>query len=178
MGLPVQWCGLVYADALYELWELDQSGPWKQLADGITASGIQQTVPLDGDPARRGLLPDSYVLRAGLRQDPCINPATLQACAARYYQQGPIYDRKVLTSREQFVHAPGHIDDVKKVGEAQSFSVKPWTDGPYHILITGCQKFPAIEVEGVDASAIEVEHSKETGLLVLRLQGPRRVTLK
>jgi hypothetical protein len=45
MGLPVQWCGLVYADALYRLVRHDPKGPWKQLADGVTLSGIQQSWP-------------------------------------------------------------------------------------------------------------------------------------
>ena len=40
LGLPVQWCGLVYADALYRLEPHDPKGPWKQLADGIAASGV------------------------------------------------------------------------------------------------------------------------------------------
>jgi hypothetical protein len=47
LGLPVQWCGLVYADALYRLVRDDPKGPWKQLADGITLSGIQQTWPAE-----------------------------------------------------------------------------------------------------------------------------------
>ena len=49
MGLPVQWCGLVYADALYGLRMHDPYGPWKKLADGITASGVRQTWPLGKD---------------------------------------------------------------------------------------------------------------------------------
>ena len=48
-GLPVQWCGLVYADALYRLVRSDPKGPWKQVADGITLSGMQQSWP-EADP--------------------------------------------------------------------------------------------------------------------------------
>ena len=173
MGMPVQWCGLVYADALYELAEVDSSGPWKKLADGITASGIQQTIPLDADPQRKGLLPDSYTPRAGLRNDPCINPATLQACAARFYGQGPIYDRKPL-ERQQFVHAPGMISDLK----AKSFTVTPWSTGAYYVLVTGCPKLPEIKVDDAAIPADAVEYSPEQGILVLRLQGRRTITLK
>ena len=54
MGLPVQWCGLVYADALYRLVKYDPSGPWQQIAEGISASGVQQTWPFGSDPARQG----------------------------------------------------------------------------------------------------------------------------
>src|SRR6266567_3140504 len=83
MGLPVQWCGLVYADALYRLQRFDTSGPWKQLADGITASGVQQSCPVGSNAQRQGLLPDSFQLRPQIRNDAAINPGTVQAVAAR-----------------------------------------------------------------------------------------------
>ncbi|HEV8377948.1 MAG TPA: hypothetical protein VGP99_03785, partial [Tepidisphaeraceae bacterium] len=63
MGQPVQWCGLVYADALYRLARHEPKMPWKTLADGIVASGMQQTWPIGSDPERQGLLPDSFVPR-------------------------------------------------------------------------------------------------------------------
>jgi len=61
IGLPVQWCGLVYADALYRFAGHDPGGPWKRLADGIVSAGVQHTWPLS-DADRGGLLPDSYQL--------------------------------------------------------------------------------------------------------------------
>ncbi|MEJ5171584.1 MAG: hypothetical protein WHU10_11395, partial [Fimbriimonadales bacterium] len=82
MGLPVQWCGLVYADALYDLAEVDPSGIWRKLADGIVASGIQQSFDLDAGPLR-GLLPDSFDLLNQTANPVAINPGTLQAVAAR-----------------------------------------------------------------------------------------------
>ncbi|MCB1127341.1 MAG: hypothetical protein KDM81_12655, partial [Verrucomicrobiae bacterium] len=56
-GRPVQWCGLVYADALNRLAAQDPAGPWRRIADGIAASGVQQSwTATDAD--RVGLLPD------------------------------------------------------------------------------------------------------------------------
>jgi hypothetical protein len=81
LGRPVQWCGLVYADALYRLAPLDPTGPWQHLADGITVSGIQQTWPRGSDPDRQGLLPDSFNLDSQSRNDPGINPV-LHDCGA------------------------------------------------------------------------------------------------
>ncbi|HEY3281278.1 MAG TPA: hypothetical protein VGN26_03315, partial [Armatimonadota bacterium] len=75
MGLPVQWCGLVYSDALYRLARLDPKGPWRQLAEGITLSGIQQSWPSD-DADLQGLLPDSFNLRPQTRNPVAINPGT------------------------------------------------------------------------------------------------------
>jgi len=79
IGLPVQWCGLVYADALRWLQPHDRAGPWGQLADGITLSAIQQCYPV-GHP-RAGLLPDSFDLELQARNPADINPGTLQPLA-------------------------------------------------------------------------------------------------
>ena len=80
MGQPVQWTALVYAEALYRLLPHDPEGPWRQLADGITASAVQQAFPRGGDrPQYQGLLPDSFVLRIAHRNEPAINPATTLA---------------------------------------------------------------------------------------------------
>ncbi|MBP7053774.1 MAG: hypothetical protein KBE65_22410, partial [Phycisphaerae bacterium] len=56
-GRPVQWCGLVYASALRQLAQYDPQGPWRQIASGITATGLQMAWPVD-DVDRQGLLPD------------------------------------------------------------------------------------------------------------------------
>ena len=85
--------GLVYAEALYRLLPHDPDGPWRQLADGITASGVQQTFPRGGDwPQYQGLLPDSLLLRINHRVEPAINPATTLAPAAFLYQRPKVYD--------------------------------------------------------------------------------------
>ena len=59
MGLPVQWCALVYADALYRLTH-DSIGYWKQLADGITVSGIRAELLKGIRCDATGLLPDFF----------------------------------------------------------------------------------------------------------------------
>src|SRR5262249_11415239 len=84
MGLPVQWCGLVYSDALYRLYQEDHDPLWKQLADGITVSGIQQTWPQNSNRLRQGLLPDSFNLRPQTHNDSSINPGTLLANTIQY----------------------------------------------------------------------------------------------
>ncbi len=82
MGLPVQWCGLVYADALYDLAEIDPSGPWRRVANGIVASGLQQSFGADAG-LLGGLLPDSFDLFSETGNPVAINPGTLQAVHAR-----------------------------------------------------------------------------------------------
>lgn len=76
IGLPVQWCGLVYAYGLTMLAPYDDTLDWHQLAEGILIAGEQMQVPRsEGDYA--GLLPDSFVLRSQTRRGPMINPAGL-----------------------------------------------------------------------------------------------------
>lgn len=76
MGLPVQWCGLVYAYALNMLAEYDQTVDWRHLAHGILIAGQQMQVPKDGGP-NAGLLPDAFQLREQHRLGPFINPCAL-----------------------------------------------------------------------------------------------------
>lgn len=76
IGLPVQWCGLVYAYSLTMLAPYDSTLNWRQLAEGILIAGEQMQVPREeGDYA--GLLPDSFYLRLQRRQGPFINPCAL-----------------------------------------------------------------------------------------------------
>ena len=80
IGRPVQWCGLVYAAALYEyarLCSADEVDFWRTVADGIVASGIKQSHTED-EPALQGLLPDSVDLERQTRYPVPINPGTLQ----------------------------------------------------------------------------------------------------
>jgi len=57
LGVPVQWCGLVYAYALQELAEFDDRYPWLTIAEGIVNSAMHQQLT-EGELI--GTLPDSY----------------------------------------------------------------------------------------------------------------------
>lgn len=74
IGLPVQWCGGVYAYALTMLAPYDTSLDWKHLAQGILVSAEQMQYP-DGPYA--GLLPDSFALDEQERRPWIINPSAL-----------------------------------------------------------------------------------------------------
>ena len=172
LGLPVQWCGLVYAEALYHLARRDPAGPWQRLADGITFSGIQQTWP-ETDSAMKGLLPDSFVLRSQQRNGPAINPATLQVCALPYFRQPPAYDFVCLQKNHLLVHAPGEIKNPQEKRGRVSFEVEPWIGGPCSILINGAGKMPQVKINGRATAG-----SQKEGRLILRLQSRSRVDLE
>lgn len=171
MGLPVQWCGLVYADALFRLARYDSTGPWKQLARGITASGIQQTWPREGNPERQGLLPDSFTLRAQLRNDPAINPGTVQANAIQFFDRPALYDFHAFRSGI-LVHAPGAIRDAVEEAARVRFAVYGWPDHSYQILIVGLKSTPRVRINDHDIP-LGSPHTFDarTGRLILGVEG-------
>lgn len=136
IGLPVQWCGLVYADALLDLSAHDRAPLWKQLAEGICASGVQQSFPTGSDPLRQGLLPDSFNLVAQLRNDPVINPLTLLVPWLRS-QGKPLYTRAMLAPGV-LVHAPGRVT----LKPPKQVSITGCIKGSYSVLVTGLSQEP------------------------------------
>ncbi len=174
-GQPVQWCGLVYADALYKL--ANESGDffWKKIADGITAAGIQHTWPKT-DSERQGLLPDFYHLRAQTSDGPAINPGTLQLNAARMYGAPEMSGSKVLRSAGLFVHAPGSIVDTREDKQAASFTVKGWPRTNYYVLVSGLKKEPRVKIDDKDILlAAPHEYRAKEGWLILRVNGHPRI---
>jgi hypothetical protein len=74
IGLPVQWCGGVYAYALVQLAPYDRSLDWRRLAEGIYTAAQQIQYP-DGPLA--GCLPDVFTLTTQERSGPSINPSAV-----------------------------------------------------------------------------------------------------
>lgn len=177
IGLPVQWCGLVYADALHRLVKHDPTGPWKQVADGIAAAGIQHSYPLD-DPLRLGLLPDSYNLRSQTRNGPDINPATVQAPATRMLAAPALYGFAALNRHGLLAHAPGDIVNVHERTDGVAFTIQPWPATPYWILINGFTRTPIVRIDG-KSTPLTSPHAFQLaeGRLVLRLTGAATVDL-
>ena len=58
-GVAVQWNGLDYAYALFNLAEYDDSLPWRKIAEGLTVSGLYQQ---ETSAKYLGLYPDAYNL--------------------------------------------------------------------------------------------------------------------
>ncbi len=175
-GQPVQWCGLVYADALYWLARLEPKAHWKHIADGITAAGIQHT--WKDDPDRQGCLPDFYHLREQRSDGPAINPGTVQANAVRLYNLPAVYDCRVLRNSGTIIHAPGTITVLADRKSGCNFRVKSWTDKPYYVLVNGLTKQPQIKVNGQPA-AIASPHQflQDGGNLILQVQGETDVEI-
>ncbi|MFP4171754.1 MAG: hypothetical protein ACLFV4_02480 [Candidatus Hydrogenedentota bacterium] len=137
IGQPVQWCGLVYRSALHELAEVDgENGPfWDKLARGITASGVQQTFPLE-DEERQGLLPDFTILKTQVRDGPAITPATVQTNLAERYGLTPWFDSKRVTDEGALAFAPGGIDGANHEDGALTLEIEGWPSGEYAVRLS------------------------------------------
>lgn len=184
-GLPVQWCGLAYADALYRLAQVDPyGGPWRTIADGITAAGIQMTWK-QNDAERQGLLPDVFHLRTQVRDGPPINPGTVQTDAVRLFGAKPVYSLRAVHPTTLLIHAPGQIDQVLArtplPGNPRrlqvSFCVTPWLSRRYYILINGLERMPRVRVNGVPVTIASPHQYLPSGSLVLQLLGTSQVEL-
>jgi len=169
IGLPVQWCGLVYADALLDLWFHDRDPRWKLLADGIVSSGYQQSWPAVSGAVisktareRQGLLPDSFVLESQMRADPAITPATLLMPASRSMDR-PVYTRHCLKPGMGTVHIAGDVSGLR----GDKWELRPWRDDT-NVVITG-PYVTRLEVQGGSFERLKTDRPSE--VLVLRCRG-------
>jgi hypothetical protein len=170
-GVPVQWCGLVYADALDRFAKHDPAGPWRQIADGIAASGIQQSFPID-DPERLGLLPDSFLLRPQVRAGPPINPGTVQAVALRYFGQPPVYDFASFPWHGLRVFAPGQLGGISETGGGIKFTITNWAGFATTVMVNGFTNQPGVRLNGQDTPlGFPHQYQSSAGRLVLRVLG-------
>ena len=176
MGMPVQWCGLVYADALYALSDLEFPGPWKRIADGIAASAIEQSFPKD-DGKLYGLLPDSFDLRSQSRNGVAINPGTVQIEAAHLFGELPIYDMHGFVNNGVFAHVPGSIRDAREEGTKLRFTAVSRLKEPYYVLLAGLHGAKSIQVNGAEMRGTAASVETDTGCTILRVSGTCRIVV-
>jgi hypothetical protein len=172
LGQPVQWCGLVYGDALHGLAEVDPNGPWQRLSQGITRAGLRMTWPVS-DTARQGLLPDFFHLKAQVSDGPAINPGTVGAHLAEAFARMPLYQRKKIPSSEGFIHAPGQITILEADETCITFTIKTMSSKPYHILMSGLETRPTSVESKTDRSwtACMAEYDSTLDFAVIHAQG-------
>ncbi|MGE5293555.1 MAG: hypothetical protein ACM3VT_01875, partial [Solirubrobacterales bacterium] len=170
--------------------EYDPQGPWRQIASGITATGLAMAWPVD-DGDRQGLLPDYFLLESQQRDGPAINPGTAQAHIAELFDAGTIYDVRRVPGTGCFIHAPCRIHQVVKEDEFISFTLDGWgaRQGPraYHVLVSGWSgRRPDVTVcerdEGTDTSEGGMPASAEylplSKLLVIDVAGPVSIGIR
>ncbi len=170
IGLPVQWCGAVYRNALYEYMDvLDDPAKiavWNRIAAGITMTGLQFTYQQrDGDsPELIGLLPDSYRLKVAMKGGPSINPGTIQLFMPEAYDETPIINVKMLKIG-RFIHALGEITATSD----SSATLDLWPAKPTDVLVTGLAAQPSEVLWR--GKAISVNWLPEHNAFIANIQG-------
>ncbi len=186
IGLPVQWCGLVYCSALHLLSDYDVEGQWQKIAKGITTAGLQMTWPVT-DKERQGLLPDIFELQQQISAGPAINPGTVQAHVPELYGRGKIYDVKKLPNRGWFIHAPCVISDIRESISSVTLTVGGWHNKTYYVLISGIEKEPKdvgvrkvflISSEPPPFKPAKKEFYSERGYLIITLKGKSQIRIR
>lgn len=86
LGLPVVWCGLVYAYALQDLALFDDSMDWKRIAQGITNSAMWQQYT---EGPNRGTYPDSWCMAKNKANPADINPENILVNELRLRGRSP-----------------------------------------------------------------------------------------
>ena len=170
IGQPVQWCGLVYRSALEDLARVDQAQGdlWRQLAHGITITGLQMCFPADDPDQRGGLLPDYFLLKAQKRDGPAINPGTLQAHLAEAYGKIPMVTLTRLTNGV-LVHAPGAVTQQPSAAGSITLTVTAWPEQEYRILITRIAQAPTkVTWNGTE---VKPPFFKDANSMIITLQG-------
>jgi hypothetical protein len=146
MGLPVQWCGYVYADALTMLAPLDQALDWKRVATGILTTAEEMQYP-SGPLA--GCEPDSFNLASQQRNGPAINPCSL--VSLRLALEGKLDSLAVAAAGGHRVVAPFPV--TIRDGQAR---LQAREGVAYQVVVDG-QRIVEVQSRGEDAIALAVK---------------------
>ncbi|MCU0961451.1 MAG: hypothetical protein MUF48_15250 [Pirellulaceae bacterium] len=143
IGLPVQWCGTVYAYALLLLAPHDSTLDWRHIAEGITICAEQMQYP---DGPSIGTLPDVFVLQSQSRQPADINPGAL--VSLRLALSGKLDGLATATDGQHRVVAPFPV----AVRDGQAV-VQAVAGTKYQILIDGSR---IVDVTSIGTDVVEL----------------------
>ena len=157
IGRPVQWCGLVYSAALWDLARIEPDHKaqefWRTVATGITVSGARQNHTTD-EPRFVGLLPDSWDLEHQSRYPIPINPGTVQENFAEYVGM-PFYSVRALARGDggapALVHAAGEVEALTSEKGTLRCRVTAWPQAPSKVVVTRVAKPHKVLFNGTPA---------------------------
>ncbi len=192
LGVPVQWEGLVYADAILELARHDTAYPWRRIAEGLLASALYQQVDArDNTPDLLGTYPDSWGERFTKKIPTFLSPEGIMGVLYQL-QNIPLHPHTVIARVEGapvHVTAGGTVKNVAVNERELSFSVSwlrggstcaalPYIARPDAVVIDGA---PAVLGGDLDTPGVNARYDERTHTLFLRLQHrgrPVRITLR
>ena len=139
IGLPVQWCGGVYAYTLVDLAKHDKTLDWKRLAQGILIAGQQMQYP---DGKLVGCLPDIFQLPGQRRAGPSINPCALYSLQLAL--AGTVDSLAVATDGKHRIVAPLPVT----IANARA-RIQGRTGLTYQVVIDG-SRIVTVKSQGID----------------------------
>jgi len=107
----------------------------------------QSFLPSDGEKV--GLLPDSFALVQQVRNDPPINPGTVQENVSNFI--GLPYYRviRAMPSSKTLLHVPGRAAaQAPQAGELARVEIDAWPRAPYKVFFSRVQKPAAVKANG------------------------------
>ena len=145
IGLPVQWCGLDYAEALFLLAGHDQTLDWNTFAEGILIAAERMQYP-DGECV--GLLPDSFTLSTQHRNPADIIPTVIAMQRRRLQGEPSSLDVVVSPNGRYRVVSPFKTLIEASADEKTVAVIEAKAGMTYQILVNG--EIKTIESKGRD----------------------------
>lgn len=176
IGLPVQWCGLVYAEALLRLAAHDRSLNWTRLAHGIALAGVQHVHPESDGPAM-GCLPDAFDLRAQSRNPVPINPGTLLPLAAIAYGERALTGFAATSNPRVWITAAGPAQTILAEPSRVRFRVQLPRHESSHVIVGGFRQPSTLLWKGQPIER-EADPQAPASRTVLRLSGDGELELR
>lgn len=187
-GVPVQWCGLVYAYHLQHLWEYDQSLPWLEVARGITISGMYQQFG-DEEPKLKGTYPDGFYGDCTKRSPPYINPEDIILNVLALHGHDPdVQTRMVETPEGRVTVSSGaRVTSAELTDGALTVRLEYHQGAASHALVAGLSEPAAVHADGAELGRRTALEEAESGwswdqenerLFVKAAHGKRPVDLR
>jgi hypothetical protein len=151
IGLPVQWCGTVYAYRLLDLARHDRTIDWRRVAEGITVAA-ERMQHAAGPHA--GTLPDFFHIAAQRRDGPSINPGAIVALRLALAGDRPDAETDLATWKERPIAVTTVAREVRIATGADGRCVlrgRFHAGAPYHWVVAGCPDLAEVTVNGAAA---------------------------
>ncbi len=176
-GRPVQWNGLRYAYALFELAKYDDSLDWRTVAEGVTVSAMYQQATEGEDQA---LWPDSIGAVDKIKSGWVFAPVQIlkNVYAMMGMQPTPVTVGAESGGEKAYINAAGRIADAAWQEDTLSFAVTYMPPQTGYVAVIGVTEPAEIIVDGEPAPAVASPSAAEppcyryipdVGLLELRL---------
>ena len=145
IGLPVVWCGLVYAYALQDFAQYDDSLDWRAMATGITRSAEWQQYT---DGPNRGTYPDSWNMVKNRPNPADISPENILMNGFRLHGPSPAIDAERFNTTEGAVM----LNSAAEIGAYQGMP----GEGTLSFKLKGPAGFPLYSMLAPVAAPAEV----------------------